>query len=279
MLLSSARHHVLACTLLALGVTSLVACGADADGDAPCPDGTWRSGSGCIDDGIDGDPGDTGASADVGASDTGTADSGTLDSGSDDAGSEVGDDVEMTDTGASDASIDASEADAGPTTPTTLPFAVDDYYAPSGFMGDGAIPGGITVADDACAGERAGEGSGVCRSFTWTRGSNGWGGVFWQYPDGNWGDAPGLAIPEGATEVTFYAWGATGDEVINFLVGIGDADGFAAESGGIALSTAPTRYSVSLDDMAVGAEVVGAFGWVTDTGDGATFTVDDIQWR
>lgn len=263
---------------IALAAATALGCGADAAGDDPCPSGTWRSGSGCIDNGL-GD--DSGADADVGVDDVGTEidtggreDAGVDDTGGSDASADAAADVDPMDT-----SEDTPEPDAGPTTPTTLPFAVDDYYAPSGFMGDGETPGGITVVDDACDGDRAGDASGVCRSFTWTRGANGWGGVFWQYPDGNWGDAPGLPVPSGAVEVTFYAWGETGDEVVNFLVGIGDVDGFATESGPLALGTEPAQYTLSLDGLAVGDEVVGGFGWVTDTGDAATFTVDDIQWR
>lgn len=271
--------HTIGLPVGMVAMALVAACGADAAGDEPCPDGTWRSGSGCIDNGLDTGP-DAPADAAGDASDGADTDIDTTPSqdAADTTIPDADDATEDTAPDAADAADDVAE-DGGPSAPTGLPFAVDDYWVPSGFMGDGERPGGITVEDDACDGDRAGGGAGICRTFTWTKGSSGWGGVFWQYPDGNWGDAPGLAVPEGATEVAFYAWGETGEEVINFLVGIGDADGFAAESGGIALTTEPTPYVISLDGLAVGDEVVGAFGWVTDSGEAATFTVDDVQWR
>lgn len=261
------------------GLVALVtpACESESGIVQPCPEGTVRAASGCI--------------GDAGAEDTQELDASTTPdtTPASDVAADAGDlpdtpptpdTTEPQDTTpVDDAEADGVEEDAGPLLPTALPFTVDDYYAPSGFMGDGETPGGITLVDNACDGARAGDGLGFCREFTWTKGSVGWGGVFWQYPDGNWGSAPGLPVPEGASEVTFYAWGATGNEVVNFLVGIGDVDGFAAESGPTSLGTEPAEYRISLEGRTIGAEVVGGFGWVTDTGDSATFTVDNIQWR
>jgi hypothetical protein len=79
--------------------------------------------------------------------------------------------------------------------------------------------------------------------------------------------------------VSFYAWGDTGTEVVKFLVGIGDADGFAVETADTSLNTEPTQYSIDLSGQSIGAEVVGGFGWVSGEGEVVTFFVDDIQWR
>ncbi len=190
------------------------------------------------------------------------------------------------DTEPADTTIDTEPADTTidtgvATRPTTLPFAVDSFWVPSGVMGDGETPGGIAVTEDACNGARAGEGQGACRQFTWRPGRVGWAGVFWQYPEANWGTLPGLAIPAGATEVTLWAWGATGGEEVKFLAGIGGAaaDGFAAQSAVFTLTTTPTQYRVALPTATLPNELVGAFGWVSGDTGGASFFVDDIQWR
>lgn len=158
-----------------------------------------------------------------------------------------------------------------------LPVAVDDHWSPSGFMGDGAQPGGIVVDECAARGDAAAVG--LCRRFTWTPGAAGWAGVFWQYPENNWGSLPGLAIAPGATEVSFLAWGAAGDERVTFGAGMADADGFAAMAPTQVLTTTPTRYTVSLAEV-IYDEVVGAFTWTANEAAApVVFHVDDLTWR
>lgn len=264
--------------LLLCSTLLLAACSEDGEGTEPCPTGTIRSGLDCLEFDFGQDVAPSDASADA-AEEVGD------DSGRDIVESDTEPDVSPdTPQGDADAAPDAPTEDVEPDVepppfPTGLPFAVDDYWAPSGFMGDGEIPGAIEVTDDACGDERAGAAEGVCRQFAWTRGAQGWAGVFWQYPDGNWGDLPGLPVPAGATEVTFYAWGAEGGEVVKFLVGIGDVDGFAVETADLTLTDAPAEYRVDVSGASIGDEVVGGFGWVSGDEDGVTFTIDDIQWR
>lgn len=275
----------------------LVACSREVADTLPCPAGTIRSGLECLPD-----PSDTGAADSSGdADDTATSDTEPADT----AVEETGVDTEPADTTVADTTADTEPADTavedttvdtaadtepadttvgdtgGSTSPTTLPFAVDSFWVPSGFMGDGETPGGIAVTEDACGGTRAGEGLGACRKFSWTPGRLGWAGVFWQYPEANWGTLPGLAIPAGATEVTVWAWGERGGEEVKFLAGIGGgaADGFAAESAVFTLATTPTQYRVALPTETLPSEMVGPFGWVSGDTGGASFFVDDIQWR
>jgi hypothetical protein len=191
--------------------------------------------------------------------------------------------------GAADFPSDAPDAmvmpppgtpDAGPppSGPSTLPFAVDDWFGPSGYMGDGESPGGVKDAT-VCANPRPDAWIGNCHQFTWTPGTKMWGGVFWQGPDHNWGDLPGLTIPPGATSVKFQAWGKVGGEVVSFGVGMKSVDLFEVKLEKVVLNTTPTEYTIDLSGASYG-RVVGGFSW---TADGSTvpvtFNVDDIHWQ
>jgi hypothetical protein len=166
----------------------------------------------------------------------------------------------------------------GESAPSALPFAVDDWYGPSGYMGDGEHPGAIKDAQ-MCLPSRPSTWVGNCHRYTWTPSGTAWAGAYWQYPDGNWGDLPGLMIPAGATQVAFQAWGATGNEKVDFMVGMMAVDGFQVTQMQIALTTQPQRYSLSLTGTSY-TRVVGGFGWVAkDATSAMTFGIDDIHWE
>jgi hypothetical protein len=162
--------------------------------------------------------------------------------------------------------------------PPTLPFFIDTRYIMSGYMGSGDVqtaPCEAATPSDSAAG--------ACLAITWTPATgttSDWTGFFFQYPENNWGDAPGFPIPAGATAVTFRAWGARGDESANFAVGIRDADGFQLETGYLALTAAPKTYSIPLTDIAY-TDIAGAFAWFLDNPTSASeisFFLDDIAW-
>ena len=171
---------------------------------------------------------------------------------------------------------DIDGGDPGGNAPTVLPFAVDDWYGPSGYMGDGENPGAIADAMT-CVENRPSTWIGNCHRYTWTPSGMLWAGVYWQYPDGNWGDLPGLPIPTGATQISFRAWGVTGTEKVDFMVGMMAVDGFQVTQTEVSLGTAPQQYTIPLAGSTY-AKVVGGFGWVAkDTG--ITFNLDDIRWE
>jgi hypothetical protein len=176
--------------------------------------------------------------------------------------------------GAADAKADGG----GGTMPTVLPFAVDDWYGPSGYMGDGETPG--TIADSKkCLDQRPTTWIGHCHEYTWTPGPKKWAGVYWQYPDKNWGDKPGLQIPAGAKKITFQAWGKTGTEKVDFMVGMMSVDGFQVTVAQVPLTTTPTQYTLDLSGASY-AKVVGGFGWVAkESTTPVTFNIDDIRWE
>lgn len=155
-----------------------------------------------------------------------------------------------------------------------LPLTVDDWFGPSGYMGDGED--GL-IEDTTCE-TRAPDALGNCHRFVWTPGEKAWAGVYWQFPDGNWGTATGLNIPTGATAVRFTAWGETGNEVVTFGTGMGDVDGFSVELSNVELTTSPTEYRLELTDVDYG-RVVGGFVWTcTQAGEQVVFSIDNIQW-
>jgi hypothetical protein len=41
----------------------------------------------------------------------------------------------------------------------------------------------------------------------------GWAGLYWQHPDNNWGDEPGVDLT-GAKRISFYARGERGGEIV-----------------------------------------------------------------
>ena len=119
-----------------------------------------------------------------------------------------------------------------------LPFYVEDHFFMSGKMwgdGDGNMGGDVAVSD--CPMDMGG---GPCKQITWTPGGSPWVGFYYQYPDGNWGDAPGLNIEPGATHVRYRVWGEAGQE-LSFGVGIAGADGFQNDSGAVTLGAEPTE--------------------------------------
>jgi hypothetical protein len=175
----------------------------------------------------------------------------------------------------------AISADAGGGDPLiSLPLTVDTYFGPGGYMGDGAMPGGITAG--ACP-QRAGEMKGMCHRFTWMPGALMWAGVYWQNPPLFWGDKPdmGLRVASGAKQVTFWAWGAQGGERVSFAAGYGDmsTDGFKRTLDNVVLTTTPTMRIIDLTGITY-ARVGGGFAWTSaDSTTPVTFMVDDIQWR
>ncbi len=186
---------------------------------------------------------------------------------------------------------------AMPPSMAMLPFVVDTVFVSSGFMGDGAMPGAITMVpaktgdSTDCNGMRASTTAvGSCHAVTYTPPASDmgvtWGGVFWQYPANNWGTKPGYAVPAGAKKVTFQARGAKGGEKVTFLAGgIVSADKPYTDSVSakvmVTLTNSWAPYEINLTGQSY-TQVLGGFGWTMaamDAGASGAFFVDDIQWQ
>ncbi len=115
--------------------------------------------------------------------------------------------------------------------PPKGPFAVSDYFAASGAMGDGATPPRLTINEknSACKMPRPAGARGNCFAFAYDPSvmttvtppvdSVLWAGLYWQYPANNWGDEPGLPVPSGLTKVTFQAATGAASEMVEFAAG------------------------------------------------------------
>jgi hypothetical protein len=114
----------------------------------------------------------------------------------------------------------------------TGPFAISDYFAPSGAMGDGATQGNLVIHTSNPCKERPAGARGYCYSFDYvasnpyttqinkSTGVCNWAGLFFQHPDNNWGDSPGQGIPASKlTKLTFQIAVAAGTELMSFQLG------------------------------------------------------------
>jgi hypothetical protein len=156
-------------------------------------------------------------------------------------------------------------------------------------MGDGQTsPTAIVMNSSACKQPRAAGAVGDCYRVTFMPGALGWAGVYWQYPENNWGASPGKRVEAGANRVTFYAAGAAGGEALQLLVG-GESnaklpyqDSFKVMST-VMLTTALMPYQIDISGRNYDSGVLGAFGWtlVAPTGANApiVFYLDSIRWE
>ena len=181
-------------------------------------------------------------------------------------------------------------------TPEPLPMVMTDRFAASGYYETSWQE--LTPAAAPCA-DRPDGAQGQCMGFTWAPVTRTWVGLLYQYPPNNW-DGPGLCIQEGATQISFFARGEEGGEVVEFsavnvvvpvvlekfwtqftidLEGI-DYNDFSFESGGVrgAFSIVLTRLdddllskTIYIDDvqwLQDGVEVGGAGGAPASAGNG-----------
>jgi hypothetical protein len=99
----------------------------------------------------------------------------------------------------------------------TAPFCIDNYFFPGGFMGDGEVKNAQRIVLNDGWTEDCHSGP-TCIRIVYKTGDAGFGGVYWLFPDKNWGDEPGRVI-ENAKKVVFWARGEKGGELVDFKVG------------------------------------------------------------
>lgn len=116
------------------------------------------------------------------------------------------------------------------------------------------------------------------------RAADQWGGVVWQDPANDWGDAAGGYNLTGATALEFYARGAAGGEVVNFGFGVLGIDAKHPDSGSgklneLRLTGEWRKYRIELgSDVDLRRIKTGFFWSLGGQGQPVTFYLDDIRF-
>ena len=150
-------------------------------------------------------------------------------------------------------------------------------YTPSGHMGNHAA---IKRTDSWQRGPRSGK---TCIRITY-KDRQGWAGVAWLNPAGDWGSAPGGRDLSGARALSFWARGETGAERVTFKLGILSAekphpDSATATLGPVTLGSRWRRYEIPLAGKDL-SRIKSGFVWTVEaSGRPVTFYLDDIQYQ
>lgn len=145
------------------------------------------------------------------------------------------------------------------------PLPVDSVYFPTGWMGDGQHGDEYMtlkrlVADDD---------DGAAWEISAKRGKEGWHGIYWQYPENNWGALPGRDLT-GARGLQFECKGSKGGEIVQFKSGgirdLENKDSFEVSLGYKKLSQNWEKYTIDLSKSDL-SNVIGAFAWSASSAD------------
>jgi len=165
----------------------------------------------------------------------------------------------------------------------TLPFVIYDEaggkvpYIASGYMGN---TGQISIADDSTEKPHSGK---TCMKVQY-KANDQWGGVVWQSPANDWGNAPGGYDLTGAKKLTFWARGEKGGEEVTFSFGLIGADKpyhdkAKGDTGKVKLTTDWKQYEIDLKDKDMSSVKTG-FCWVVGgQGQPLNFYLDDIKFE
>lgn len=166
--------------------------------------------------------------------------------------------------------------------PTFSPQNLIDLFYPDGWMGDS----GDIILDNNCTNNPF-SGNSCIKIIYSGKGSSGenWAGIYWLYPNNNWGDNPEGRDLTGATSLSFMARGEKGNEKAEFKVG-GVAGKYKdslqpTESILITLTSEWQEFIISLNGKDL-SNVFGGFCWVTNTiqnPKGCTIYFDDIIYK
>lgn len=165
---------------------------------------------------------------------------------------------------------------------TSLPFPLETQFFPSGWMGDGES--GTTFMSLSRKPMLVNGESTIVIEIRYRKGPKGWAGIYWQYPDGNWGDQPGKSLV-GARAISFSARGDRGGELVELKSGgIRNKryqDSFEKSLGVIVLDKIWKPYAIDLSQADL-SSVIGAFAWSASAADNQGdlhFYLADIEVR
>ncbi|HJT33283.1 MAG TPA: glycoside hydrolase family 2 TIM barrel-domain containing protein [Pirellulales bacterium] len=150
-------------------------------------------------------------------------------------------------------------------------------FVPTGWMGDTKH---ISLTED-CATQPHGGRTCLRAEF---KAADGWGGVVWQHPAGNWGDKPGGWNLGGAKRLTFWARGERGDEVVSIQFGLLGADKRYHDSGKgeipkARLSNEWQQFTIDVSQCDL-SRIITGFAWVVaGQGKPVVFYLDDVRYE
>lgn len=150
----------------------------------------------------------------------------------------------------------------------------ENHFYPSGWMGDYTdLDLTENFTDDTTQGTTA-----IKISYTAQNSQGqGWAGIYWQYPENNWGERPGYNL-SGYTHLVFEAKGENGGEKITIKVGGITGDTVNLEYGPIELSNQWQIYKIDLQCENL-SNIAGGFGVVFSSTNGPqTVYLDRIYY-
>lgn len=149
-------------------------------------------------------------------------------------------------------------------------------FIPSGYMGNtGAIKMNPACAVQPHSGK-------TCLQAQYT-GLKDWGGVVWQNPANNWGAKTGGYNLSGAKELSFWARGDKGGEMVTFVYGLvgknqPSADTSTGKLDSVPLTKAWKKYTITLAGKNM-SHIITGFAWTLGAqGRPVTFYLDDIRY-
>jgi hypothetical protein len=162
-----------------------------------------------------------------------------------------------------------------------IPQPLSNLFYPDGFMGDVKD---IQLELNSTVNPYSGS---SCIQIKYNpRGSQKWAGIYWLYPNFNWGNQPQGRNLTGAKSLVFMARGNKSGEIAEFKVG-GVSERYTeslypAESIGVVTLTSDWKeYSIDLSNKDL-SNVFGGFCWVTNTNqnpNGCTIYIDNISFK
>ncbi len=149
-------------------------------------------------------------------------------------------------------------------------------FVPTGWMGDTKA---IKMDDASKVDPKFGNN---CLEFQFDK-AEGWGGVVWQSPENDWGDKPGGLDLTGATKLTFWARGKSGDEEVKFGLGLLGREKTYYDTAKreilIKLTKEWRQYTIKLDKADLKRIKTGFYWSLESKGDPITFYVDEVQYE
>ncbi len=179
-------------------------------------------------------------------------------------------------------SLDAVKSTASTAEKAALPLTIyaedggAQPYVPAGYMGTTAA----IKMDPACTLQpHSGK---TCLKVDYTASDN-WGGVVWQDSANDWGDKPGGLNLTGAKQLSFWARGDKGGEVVSFVYGLLGSDKTYSDSSTDKIEETLTKdwkqYTIPLAGKNL-SQIKTAFAWtLAANGHPVTFYLDDIRYE